>query len=422
MTKYFAGILPGRLTGTTGIFCPGRKCLSVCDDSIRVIYLSIMKIKALFIVFEFICALIVPCQYCSGQESSRDSRVITQFANRLSSDTKKDDVHGSISAAIIKNGKVIWAGAFGYAIRDKDIAADTNTIYRIGSITKTFTAAILMQLVEERKVKLDDPVEKYLPEIKSLKGYSDKTIITLRQLASHTSGLKREPDMPGASLGPVDQWESKLLSSIPYTSFYSSPATRFLYSNIGYALLGLTLERASGVPYIQMVQQRIFTPLHMDNTFFLMPENKMAELAEGFVNSRKNLKDKINKIHSSQGDLDSTLGGYTVPCGGIYSTSLDLAKFVIALMGKTPLLEPESLQEMQVTPPGGSYYGLGLMLAKYKKLDFIGHGGLVRGYLAQFSIEKNNVYAAILLRNYNRGKTNLALGSRKLLSKLSKGV
>jgi CubicO group peptidase (beta-lactamase class C family) len=160
----------------------------------------------------------------------------------------------------------------------------------------------------------------------------------------------------------------------------------------------------------------------MDNTFFLIPENKMAELAEGFVNSEKNLKDKINKSHSSQGGVDSTLGGYTVPCGGIYSTSLDLAKFVIALMGKIPLLEPESLREMQVTPPGGSYYGLGLMLARYKKLDFIGHGGLVRGYLAQFSIEKNNVYAAILLRNYNRGKTNLALGSRKLLNKLSKGI
>jgi CubicO group peptidase (beta-lactamase class C family) len=380
-----------------------------------------MKIKTLFIGFVFICASIVPYQYCLSQGSSKDSSIITQFANRLSIDVKKDDVHGSISAAIIKNGLVIWAGAFGYATRNKDMAADRNSIYRIGSITKTFTAAILMQLVEERKVRLDDPVEKYLPEIRSLKGYSDKTIITLRQLASHTSGLKREPDMPGASLGPVGQWETKLLSCVPYTSFIFSPGTRYLYSNIGYALLGLTLERASGVPYIQMVQQRIFTPLQMDNTFFLMPENKMAELAEGFVSSKKNFKSKINKSHALQGVLDSTLGGYIIPCGGIYSTSLDLAKFVIALMGKTPLLEPESLREMQLTPPGGRYYGLGLMLARYKKLDFIGHGGLIQGYNAQFSIEQHNVYAVVLLRNYNRGKTNLALDSRKLLNKLSKG-
>ena len=95
-------------------------------------------------MFVFIWALIISYQYCSGQESSRDSIVIAEFANRLSSDTKKDDVHGSISAAIIKNGKVIWTGAFGYTSRNKDFAADTNTIYRIGSITKTFTAVILM--------------------------------------------------------------------------------------------------------------------------------------------------------------------------------------------------------------------------------------------------------------------------------------
>ncbi len=379
-----------------------------------------MMIRALFIVFVFICALIAPYQYCSGQESSRDSSVITEFGNRLSSDTKEDNVHGSMSAAIIKNGKVIWAAAFGYTTQDNDIAADTSTIYRIGSITKTFTATLLMQLVEERKMKLDDPVEKYVPEIKSLKGYSDKTIITLRQLASHTSGLKREPDMPGASLGPVEQWESKLLSCIPYTSFSSSPGTSYQYSNIGYALLGLTLERVSGIPYIQLVQQRIFTPLHMDNTFFSIPENKMAELAEGIVNFNEDLKGKISKSPSLEGVLDSAYGGYIVPCGGIYSTSVDLAKFIIALMGKTPLLEPGSLREMQVIAPGGRYYGLGIALARFGKLGFIGHSGVVPGYLTQFSIEQHNVYAVILLRNYNRGKINLALGSRKLLYKLSK--
>ncbi len=211
-----------------------------------------MKKRALSIVCMFVYALMAPYQFCFGQESSRDSGIIAEFGKRLRIDTKKDNVHGSISAAIIKNGRIIWTGAFGYATRYRDIAADTSTIYRIGSITKTFTAVILMQLVEGRKVKLDDPVEKYVPEIESLRGYSDKTIITLRQLASHTSGLKREPDMPGASLGPVDQWESKLLSCIPNTSFAGSPGTMFKYSNIGYALLGLTLERTTGVPYIQI--------------------------------------------------------------------------------------------------------------------------------------------------------------------------
>jgi CubicO group peptidase (beta-lactamase class C family) len=380
-----------------------------------------MKIKASFIVYVFICALMDPYQYCSGQESSRDSSLIAGFSERLSNDIKKDDVHGSISAAIIKNGKVIWAGAFGCATRDKDIAADTNTIYRIGSITKTFTATVLMQLVEERKVKLDDPVEKYVPEIKSIKGYSYQTVITLRQLASHTSGLEREPDMSGAMLGPVDQWENKLLSCIPYTSFKSSPGTDFQYSNIGYALLGLALERAAGIPYVRLVQQRLFTPLHMDNTFFSIPENKMAELAEGIINFKQSEIDEINENSALHGVLDSTLGGYTVPCGGIYSTPLDLAKFMEVLMGKTSLLKPESLREMQVIPPGGRRYGMGFMHANYGKLGFIGQEGIVPGYNAQFSIEQHDVYAVVLLRNYNTGKTNLTLDSRKLLAKLVNG-
>jgi len=353
--------------------------------------------------------------------SSGDSGVIAKFADRLRNDVKIDAVHGSISAAIVKNGRVIWAEAFGYAARDKNISADTGTIYRIGSITKTFTATILMQLVEEGKVKLDESVEKYLLEIRSVKGYSTNTVITLRQLASHTSGLNREPDLPGSYLGPVDQWESKLLSCIPYTSFKSSPGTEYHYSNIGYALLGLTLERASGIVFIKLMQKKIFTPLHLDNTFFLVPQGKMAELAGGFVNFRDDKSEEISTSAQSQQGVDSALGGYIIPCGGIYSTARDLAKISIALMGKTPLLDPGSLREMQIPALGGrQYYGLGLMLGAYRKLGFIGHGGVIRGYNAQFSIEQNNVYAVVLLRNYNFGKTNLVVDSRKLLSKLSK--
>ena len=112
---------------------------------------KLVMIKTLSVAFLAISSLIAPYQYCSGQESSRDSSLIAGFAERLSNDVKKDNVHGSISAAIIKNGKVIWAGAFGYASRDKDIVADTNTIYRIGSITKTFTTTILMQLVKKER-------------------------------------------------------------------------------------------------------------------------------------------------------------------------------------------------------------------------------------------------------------------------------
>jgi CubicO group peptidase (beta-lactamase class C family) len=369
-----------------------------------------MHIKYLTLLI--ISALIVPCPFCFGQLSPKESKVIAGFGKDLASDIKRDNLHGSISAVVIKKGQVVWAAAFGYSSTDKDTPADTGTIYRIASITKVFTATVLMQLVEEGKVRLDDPVENYVPEVKSLQGYSGSTKITLRELASHTSGLNREPDLSGASLGPTDQWENKLLSSIPHTSFNSPPGEQFLYSNMGYALLGLALERASGVPYIQLVQQRIFVPLHMDNTFFSVPDDKRSKLAQGMENKKDG---RVN----TQYPLQQVEGmGYRVPNGGIWSTPSDLAKFEIALTGGYSLLKSGSLQQMLIIPPGGKNYGLGIMMMHNRELDMIGHNGSDPGYTSQLAIEPNSGDAVILMRNYNVGETDLEEAARELLERL----
>lgn len=351
------------------------------------------------------------CQLCSGQLNYKISLIVTAFGNQLNADINNDNLHGSISAAILKNGHVIWAGAFGSAARDRNVSADTNTIYRIGSITKTFTATLLIMLVEEGKLKLDDPVENYLPEIKMLNGYTDAGKITFRLLASHTSGLKREPDMPGANIGPDSLWETKLLSCIPNTSFNSKPGQEYLYSNMGYAILGLALSRASGVPYLQMVQQQILTPLHMEDTFFELPQAKRARLAEGMENTEGEVNTKLS-LREVNGR------GYRVPNGGIFSTPRDLAKFVASLNGKPALLTAKSRRQMQSVPNGGKNYGLGLMLVNKRDLDVIGHNGSVPGYTAQFAIEQQSGYGVILMRNYNKGSTNLEAISLTLLRQL----
>lgn len=349
----------------------------------------------------FLVVLVSIAGYGHGQLTNRESKVIASLSKQLNDDLVTDNLHAGISAVLIKDGRVIWAGAFGYATTTSDKPADTTTIYRIGSLTKAFTATLLMQLVEEGKVGLDDPVEKYVPEVKNLQGY---TPITLRQLASHTSGLKREPDMRGADVGPLDQWENKVLDCIPNTSFDSPPGTKYLYSNIGYAILGLALERASGVPYIQMVQQRIFTPLHMDDSYFMMPEEKMPRLAEGISNNkdgRVNLNLPVTELKGR---------GYRVPNGGIFSTPLDLSKFVLSLTGVNPLLKPGSLREMRMVPPGGEHYGLGIGITHSRQLNAIGHGGSVPGYTSEYLIEDYTAkgYGLILMRNINTGSTDLA--------------
>jgi CubicO group peptidase (beta-lactamase class C family) len=367
-----------------------------------------MKFKYQSLLFLIIFATV--SQLCFGQLSTKIAPVVAQFGSQLVTDLRNDNLHGSISVAIIKNDRLIWAGAYGYADKENNIIADSTTIYRIGSITKTFTATLLMQLIEERKIKLDDPVENYLPEIKNLNGYADAGKITFRQLASHTSGLKREPDMHNADVGPLEQWENKVLACIPKTSFNSKPGQEFLYSNIGVAILGLALSRVTGVPYIQMVQEGIFTPLHMDDTFFALPDDKRARLAEGLSNNEKG--DKVN----TELPLQEIKGrGYRVPNGGIFSTPGDLSKFVLSLMGKPPLLTAESRKEMQNIPDGGKKYGLGLMIINNQHWNVIWHNGSVPGYTSQFLIDQQSGYAVILMRNYNFGSTDLEKAALGLL-------
>jgi CubicO group peptidase (beta-lactamase class C family) len=356
--------------------------------------------------------LFTPFNCCLAQLNPKIKPIIDEFGKELSAGLNQENLHAGISVAVIKDNKIIWLNAYGYMNRDNDIQADTNTIYRIGSITKTFTAVLLMQLVQDGKIKLDDPVENYLPEIKKLNGYDDAGQITFRQLASHTSGLKREPQVKDADVGPLNKWEEKLISCIPYSSFYSKSGESFLYSNIGYALLGLALSRVTGVPYIQMVQQRIFMPLNMNDTFFALPNDKRNRLAEGIDNSNN---DKIN----TKLPLKEIEGrGYRVPNGGIFSTPRDLSKFVISLIGVPQLISSESLNQMQVIPPGGKNYGLGLMLFNKSGSNIIGHNGSVPGYTAQFAIEQQSGYAVIIIRNYNTGSINLEHTAYNLLKLL----
>ncbi|HTH81421.1 MAG TPA: serine hydrolase domain-containing protein [Mucilaginibacter sp.] len=348
---------------------------------------------------------------CFGQLSEKESLVINKFGDQLKKDVEIDNIKGSISATVIKNNKIIWSNAYGYANRDKKILADTNTIYRIGSITKTFTATLLMLLVEDKKINLDDLAEKYVPEVKDLQGYSNKTKFTIRQLASHTSGLKREPDMARSNVGSIEQWERKLLSCLPNTSFNSNPGEQYLYSNIGYAILGLALERAANVPYIQMVQQRILTPLHMNQTFFALTKDRKPHLAEGLDNTKGPVNTDL-PLQEHEGR------GYRVPNGSLYSTPNDLAKFVMSFMGVSPLLKKSSIQEMQTVPVGGKNYGLGLSIVPSRIVNVIGHNGSVPGYTSQFFIEKDSQYAVILIRNSNAGNTDLGKDSLMLLKEL----
>jgi len=345
--------------------------------------------------------------------------IIKEFQHQLERDLEDDNINGSISAAIVKGEKIIWSRSLGYIDRDTKSKANSHTIYRVGSITKTFTSFLMMQLYEDQVIDLNDAIENYVPEIKEIKGYSKDTRFTFIQLANHTTGLNREPDFEDAHNGDIEHWEQKVLESLPHTSFRDQPGKRYAYSNIGYAILGLALSRAAKKPYIELIQEMVFNPLEMNDSYFDVPESKKSHIAQGMEGGpfgELNL-DTPNKEHLGR--------GYKVPNGAIYSTPNDMAKFMIAMKGYQNLISKRSI-DLMLAPPSTEEenwwqsYGLGTRLLRDHIVSTSGHTGTVSGYVANFMYQREGDYGVVIMRNYNWGMTNIDLRSFAVLRRLKR--
>ncbi|WP_299534140.1 serine hydrolase [Ulvibacterium sp.] len=340
--------------------------------------------------------------------------VIAKFEDQLNNELEN---YGSISGAIVVDNQVIWSKAFGVSDSDKATKADTTTIYRTGSISKPITAFLMMQLVQEGTITLSDPVELYLPEIKKLDGYSDARRITFQHLAAHTSGLIREPKQKDAAAGPIAEWEAKVLESIANTSFQYDPEERFSYSNIGYGILGLALSRAADKPFMELIEEKIFEPLQMDNSYFIVPEDQIFRLSKGLETGPDGKLDREKPQREHMGR------GYKVPNGGIYSTPNDLAKFILCNLGlSVKLLSRNNLSRMQTiqTPKGeGQAYGLGFGIQQDSVLTVIGHSGGVAGYRANLAFDKDRGNGVVLMKNYSADSPNISKLSFNLLKELA---
>ena len=218
-------------------------------------------------------------------QASLSPKAIEQVDALVTGELAADNI-GGVTIGIVSKGRLAWTKSYGYADVERTIPLTKDHVFAIGSITKQFTALMLLQLVEQGTVRLSDPVEKYLPEIRTLQNrFANAPPITLIQLATHTSGLDRNPDddqnLHGR--GPVSQWENQLVATIPLTRFIHEPGTRYAYSNIGFAILAAALGRAAGMPYVQYVHDRILKPLGMSHTTFVLDPRIEARRARGFL-------------------------------------------------------------------------------------------------------------------------------------------
>lgn len=352
-----------------------------------------------------------------GQRSRWDD-AITRFSAAIAADVADDGV-GGISAGVVVDGDLVWADGWGLADRETREPMLPSSVSRTGSISKSVTAVLMMILVDEGVIELDDPVSRYLPEIDGLRdrrnGSED---VTFRHLASHTAGLVREPDWSESVVGPIEEWESRILQSIPRTAFDSIPGARYQYSNIGFGMLGLALSRAAERPFIDLVEEKIFVPLGMTGSSFIVEGGELEpRLAQGYA-----VRD--GTVSGEAPAREHAGRGYKVPNGGVYSTVADLGRFLGAIAGVPGLriLDESSRAEMvriQTPEDPQRGYGLGFTLA----IDDDGnrlaaHGGSVAGYNAYMVVDPDHRVGVVLLRNYTGGTTNLGRVAQSLLEDL----
>jgi len=225
------------------------------------------------------------------------------------------DVPGA-SLLVIKDGKPLLDRGYGMADLEHHVAATSATDYRLASVTKQFTAAAILLLAQDGKLKLDDSIRHWLP---TLPAFTAK--VTLRELLCHTGGLLDYEDLipPGTTTQLNDQDVLRMIGAT--THGYFPPGSAYRYSNTGYVLLGLVVEQASGLPLQDFLAQRIFKPLHMDHTLLYVHDAKTVP------NRAYGYSETAGSWQRTDQDLTSATRGD----GGIYSNVDDLAKWDAAL-------------------------------------------------------------------------------------------
>lgn len=289
------------------------------------------------------------------------------------------------SVAVSQNGQIIYSKAIGFADVEKNLKADELTKYRIGSISKTFTAVLVLKAVEENKLSLNQTIDNYFPSIKN----SDK--ITIKQLLNHRSGIHNFTDDEAyLTYNTQPKTEKEMVEIITSVGSDFDPDTKFSYSNSNYVLLSYILEKSFKESYAQLLQKYIAKPLNLKNTYLggkINTDNKEAK-------SYSNIGLWVAELET---DTSIPLGA-----GGIVSTPTDLAKFNDALFqGK--VLKNEHLELMKTINDG---YGLGLFTLPFYDKTGYGHTGGIDGFSSIFTYLDDGKVSYTLISNGTNVKIN----------------
>jgi CubicO group peptidase (beta-lactamase class C family) len=310
------------------------------------------------------------------------SKIIDKIANNI----KDLPDQTQLSIAVIKKGK---AGFYGMVKENGSVRQINNTTsaFEIGSVTKAFTGHILAQLVIEKKVNLDDPIQHFLPFT-----LLNNPLITLKQLAMHTSGLQRMPhDFETQSNydedNPFKNYTERLLTTYftQNLKMDSLPGEKHLYSNLGFGLLSYIISKIEEIPFAKVVAKRIFEPLKMCHSTF--------DICEVKTNMVKGIDDK--GIFCSHWD-----GGILDGCLGIISTIEDLSRFAIMAADMSDAAgNLQARETFSVEPQLKSKLGWGERLIMPENIRMQGINGGTGGYGASILLNREMNCSVVVLSN-----------------------
>jgi CubicO group peptidase (beta-lactamase class C family) len=307
-----------------------------------------------------------------------------------------------LAVAIVRDGTLEAFISQGVADVDREAPITADTVFRVGSITKTFTAVAVMQLWEEGAVDLDAPADHYLRTFRLVPA-AGVTMPTLRHLLTHTAGIgywRRLSDVLRPGLGSGDVARGRVQ---PLAEYYRyglpvevEPGTKWMYSNHGIAVVGQIVEDVTGEPIERYLRDRVLEPLAMDHTDLTCSERVRDALATGYALKAKGLQPVAHREVA------------TPAAGGLYSTPADLARYVGALLNggigeRGAVLKPETVADMfqphYLPDPRLPGMGLTFMLDDAGGHRTAGHSGVLSGFLSAISLAPDDGFGVVVLSN-----------------------
>jgi CubicO group peptidase (beta-lactamase class C family) len=311
---------------------------------------------------------------CLAQDAARMDQIVQSYVAD----------HKFMGTALVARGsQVLFSKGYGSADLEWDVPNSPNTKFRLGSVTKQFTAASILLLEERGKLSVNDPVKKYLPDAPAA---WDK--ITIYNLLTHTSGIPSFTGFPDyAKLEPFPTTAAQLVARFRDKPLDFQPGEKWSYSNSGYVLLTYLIEKITGDSYEKFVRENIFTPLGMKDSGYDSNSAVIPHRASGYV-SGKNGFENAGFVHM------------TIPqgAGALYSTTEDLLKWEQGLFGGK-LLQAASLEKM--TTPFKNNYAFGLQVETAGGRKVIEHGGGIEGFNTELEYYPEDKLTVAVLGNVN---------------------